>query len=231
MPQITFRDEVGNGFSYRNAFYAQGERIQERPEEGELIYFRHSTKGKESTVLRKIAHELIHQQFDHLTPKDQEKIKRLCTIAYEREMKKFITDQNPLYEIKIETITKQHGEDAAQEFIINEFVAHTLAYAEIPVEQPKSVKEHFKSSTWEAAVKDAGSEEALLRDISENPDYIPGYEESHFYDTNERTYFDLQKRGLLMNEVFIAELAKYGIGGNKDRAQEVLTRIQIAQSK
>lgn len=231
LPKITFQDEERDRFTYRNAFDTKGRRISDRPEEGELVYFRHSASGKESTVLRKIVHELIHQQFDHLNPENQEKIKRLCTAQYGKEMEKFMKDQDPTYEIKIEKITKEQGEAAAHEFVINEFIAHVLAYEEIPVEQPKSIKEHFDPEVWEAAVKEAGSEEALIKELSDHPDLLPPYQISHFYDTNERTYFELQERGLSMNERFILELVKYGIGGNKERAQEVLARIRIAQSK
>ncbi len=228
IPKLILRDQTGNGFGYRNTRDRLGNKIADRPDEGELVYYRQSLEGKKTTVERKVVHELIHQQWDHLTVTEQETLIDTLEKTFGNRAEKFIRDQDPTYDLEIEQLAKAGKEKEKRQYMMNEFVAHTLAYTEVPVPKPGSVKELFKKEVWDEAVKDAGSEEALLKQIAENPDYIPDPSISDFYDTNEVTFFDIQKQGLVLTDELQKQLKILGIGNNGNRAKIVLATIRVS---
>ncbi len=223
LPVIEYRNQAGDGFSYVNTHSRDGRKKPDAPEFGVMAYYEHSLQGKESTVVRKIAHELTHQQWDFFDNQEKSELTTALIQAHgEEKIANWLFAVDPTYETLYQTINREDGAPAAQEFLVNEFVAWNLGYVDVPVVEAKSVIEYLPPGAWAELQTQGNTEAALNEYYQQNPDLLAEAQRdprNPFYDTNDRGYFDLQDAGIALTPVQVSMLRRFGVGQNEQRAR------------
>lgn len=230
LPAIEYRAQKGDGFSYVNTHSRDGASKKDAPDFGTVAYYEHSLHGKESTILRKLDHELTHQQWDFLSVQEKKELTEAILRAHGQDkIAAFLFGTDPTYELIYQKINSENGEAAAREFLVNEFVAWNLGYVDVPVAEAKSVVEYLPPGTWAELQAQGNTEEALNEFYRQDPESLAVAQRdprNPFYDTNDRAYFDLQDTGIVLTPAQITMLRRFGVGGNEQRAKSFLAEIR-----
>lgn len=234
LPAIKFNDVAGKGFGYQNTVDRSGNLKGTEPTFGTVTYERNSLEEKQSTLERKLAHELAHQQWDLLPLHEKRELAAVLVAAYgQKNILDFLTNQDPKYQFIFQLLLKEDGEAAANEFLINEFVGWSLSYVDVPLAEPASVKSLFRPKEWESLLADGQTESSIANFCAQNPDFLEEkkrHPQSPFYDISDQVFFELQDKGLVLSDAHKQMLAKYGLGNNHKRAAELLGKIRADQA-
>ena len=229
LPAIEYQDKQLDGFVYQNSHDRNGKPKTGFPENGKIIFFRNSLDEKNNTVLRKLDHELHHQNFDRLGVEKQTEIAKLILSKYKIEdiLKNVLNE--PTYEIEFEQLQKQYGRQAAEIYVVNEFLSYIMSYVDYPPPEIKNPKEHFTEQQWteflSEEIKNGGTEETLIRQFKERPDLIVP-SGSAAYDVSDKFFFELRQDGMLLPDDLKQTLEKYGLTPNTERAKVLLEKIK-----
>ena len=229
LPAIEYQDKQLDGFVYQNSHDRNWKAKTWLPENGKIIFFINSLDEKNNTVLRKLDHELHHQNFDRLGVEKQTEIAKLILSKYKIEdiLKNVLNE--PTYEIEFEQLQKQYGQQAAEIYVVNEFLSHIMSYVDYPPPEIKNPKEHFTEQQWteflSEEIKNGGTEETLIRQFKERPDLIVP-SGSAAYDVSDKFFFELRQDGMLLPDDLKQTLEKYGLTPNTERAKVLLEKIK-----
>ncbi|MBI4427109.1 MAG: hypothetical protein HY569_01310 [Candidatus Magasanikbacteria bacterium] len=232
LPEIEYQDKQLDGFVYQKSHDRTGKLKADSPENGKIIFFKESLSGKNNTVLRKLDHELHHQNFDKAAVEKQTEIARLVLSRYKIEgIFKYVLNE-PIYEAQFEQLQKQYGQQAAEIYVVNEFLGHIMSYADYPPPEVKSPKEHFTEQQWKEflaeEIKNGGTEKTLIEQFKQNPGLITPAS-SVAYDVSDKFFFELQKNNMLLPDELKKALEKYDLTPNTERAKVLLEKIKKLQ--
>lgn len=235
-PQAPGNAGDATGLNYRNKYNFAGQSYPDVPDEGLLLYeSAFLSHNKAETQLRKVDHELCHQQIDHLSAQEKHQLVQELKPQIEKILKVLVD-----YEAEYAAKKQIKGEAAADYFLVNEMLAHVASYVDIPL--PLGPTPTFKDvdpAKYDYYIKEGmahgQSREEVIKEIDsiykDPTNLYAAIEGSGKYDETELTGFQLQ---LLLPDVYkqiAATLKKHTLGENVFRSKEVLDKIKIEQQK
>ncbi len=142
--QLAINDPAASAMRYRSPYDLKGERVQDVPEQGQLIFYQNTLEtygnGPEANEINKsrITHELFHAQFDKLSGEQQDQIADYFVKKNDfTKMKDYLTNKSEQYEDSYNKTKKyENGENKARNFIVNEFVAHAVGFEHYTPTEP-----------------------------------------------------------------------------------------------